>query len=247
MPLLENLERQGNYLFRHRGIVPLFIVVPGLLVTYYSGSGINSPRHEWHGVFELGCLFISLLGFVIRAITVGYTPRGTSGRNTDKQIADTLNTSGMYSIVRHPLYLGNYLMWLGICLRTSNLWFTLVVSLFYWIYYERIMLAEEQFLRNKYGAFYEQWASKTPTFLPNFGLWRPSELRISLKKILRQEKNGFLVIFLVFFILEIVSEHSWDTVLYREWYWTALLAFSLLAYLVLKFLKYNTRVLEETR
>ncbi|NLL27934.1 MAG: DUF1295 domain-containing protein [Bacteroidales bacterium] len=43
-----------------------------------------------------------------------FIPKGISGKNTEKQIADFLNTKGMYSIVRHPLYLGDFLMWLGL-------------------------------------------------------------------------------------------------------------------------------------
>ena len=51
---------------------------------------------------------------MIRIYTVGTTPAGTSGRNRDKQIAEKLNKTGVYSIIRHPLYLGNLLIWLGV-------------------------------------------------------------------------------------------------------------------------------------
>ncbi|MGB8874133.1 MAG: hypothetical protein WCC75_12145, partial [Desulfobaccales bacterium] len=44
----------------------------------------------------------------------GLPPRGTSGRNTQGQVAETLNTTGIYSLVRNPLYLGNFLIWLGL-------------------------------------------------------------------------------------------------------------------------------------
>ena len=36
----------------------------------------------------------------------------TSGKNTAKQIAESLNTSGIYSVLRNPLYLANFLNWL---------------------------------------------------------------------------------------------------------------------------------------
>lgn len=246
MPLLENLEKQGNNLFKHRGIVPLIILIPGLIAVYFSKSELYLVyQTTWYKLFELACLLICLTGFFIRVIAVGYSPKGTSGRNTEKQIADTLNTTGLYSIVRHPLYLGNYLMWLGICLRTFNFWLTISVSLFYWIYYERIMFAEEQFLRNKYGDEYLQWASKTPTFIPRFSNWKKAALSISLKKILRQEKNAFLVIFLMFFLIELISEWELKNIFQSEWYWTLGLIFSMISYVVLKFLKYRTRLLND--
>ena len=72
----------------------------------------------------------------------------TSGRNTSEgQVADTINQTGMYSMVRHPLYVGNFIMWLGIALFTASIWFVLLFIAVYWLYYERIMYAEEQFMR----------------------------------------------------------------------------------------------------
>ena len=93
----------------------------------------------------------SVLGFLVRFYTIGTTPKGTSGRNTKEQVADVLNSSGMYSMVRHPLYLGNYLIWLGISLASFNIYFAVIMSLLFWLYYERIMFAEERFLERKFG------------------------------------------------------------------------------------------------
>ena len=41
----------------------------------------------------------------------------------------SLNTRGMYSLVRHPLYLGNYFMWMALVLATGRLDFALLVTL----------------------------------------------------------------------------------------------------------------------
>ena len=62
------------------------------------------------------------------AIAIGTSNKHTSGRSTKEQVADALNTKGIYSTVRHPLYLGNYFMWIGIVMFTYNIWFVLVVS-----------------------------------------------------------------------------------------------------------------------
>ena len=66
------------------------------------------------------------------------------------QVADSLNTTGIYSTVRHPLYLGNFFMWLAIVVLTADLYFVIVFCLCYFIF-ERVMLAEEDFLANKFG------------------------------------------------------------------------------------------------
>ena len=50
-------------------------------------------------------------------------PAGTSGRNTAKQVADTLNTTGLYSLTRNPLYLGNAVIYMAIACFLQNVWF----------------------------------------------------------------------------------------------------------------------------
>jgi hypothetical protein len=73
--------------------------------------------------YTFGCVFISLIGLAVRIYTIDYTPDNTSGRNTSEQVADTLNRTGIYSIIRHPLYVGIFLMWLGIAFVVQNFWF----------------------------------------------------------------------------------------------------------------------------
>lgn len=131
MALQEEFESQGNFLFRYRGNLPLIIVFVGIFVfvfdKLYSVDGSCVP----YSVIEYCSLAVSLLGLGIRIYTVGHTPANTSGRNTKQgQLADELNSSGIYSCVRHPLYLGNFFMWLGAALLIANAWFVVVLFLF---------------------------------------------------------------------------------------------------------------------
>ena len=119
---------------------------------------------------------VALAGLGVRAYVAGHVPQGTSGRNTRSQICEGLNTDGAYSMVRHPLYLGNFLIWLGVALVPRSAWLLLLVTAAFWIYYERIMYAEEEFLRNKFGERYLFWARTTPAFLPNPRLFRRPSL-----------------------------------------------------------------------
>lgn len=97
---------------------------------------------------------MSFVGFLIRFYTIGTTPHGTSGRNTKQQVAEVLNSTGIYATLRHPLYLGNYLIWIGIVTYVFNPLFILIISLIFWLYYDRIMFAEERFLEKKFGDEY---------------------------------------------------------------------------------------------
>jgi protein-S-isoprenylcysteine O-methyltransferase Ste14 len=130
-------------------------------VVAFRSYGYIADSHAVTEVWEVGCLLVSLLGLGVRILTIGHAPKDTSGRNTQGQVAGTLNTTGMYSVVRHPLYLGNYLMWLGISMFLHTWWFVALMTALFALYYERVMFAEEAFLRQKFGDAFERWADAT--------------------------------------------------------------------------------------
>ena len=125
MALIQEMERQGNWLFRYRGQIPVVLFLMAIPAVFVTGAQL---RLDW--ILPLA-IVLSLSGAVVRAYTIGTTPRGTSGRNTQQQVAESLNTSGIYSLVRHPLYLGNYLMWIGIVVYTCSWSFVVLVTLLY--------------------------------------------------------------------------------------------------------------------
>lgn len=246
MALKEELERQGNWLFRNRSFLPIGVLLIGLAVfvqTSLSGGTLDicSPN------VEIGCFLVSLIGFAIRIYTVGFTPKDTSGRNTlQGQLAETLNTTGIYSIVRHPLYLGNFFMWLGLALLTQNIWFIISFILFYWIYYERIMFAEEQFLERKFGEDYRLWADKVPAFIPKISLFSKSSISFSIKKVLKKEKNGLFAVFLLFTIFDFIGEYLSNHAHHNQFFVIGSVIATLM-YIVLKFIKSRTRFLNNNR
>ena len=245
MPLQEELEIQGNGLFRYRGTLPLIILVIGMAVfAYYVYVGQTINDHMWNESYKFLCLAVCFAGLIVRILTVGYTPVNTSGRNTGGQIADVLNTTGIYSTVRHPLYVGNFLMWLGPAMLTQNVWFVIAFIFLYWVYYERIMFAEEQFLRKKFGEEYINWASTIPAFLPSFKRFVKNKLSFSWRKVLKQEKNGFFAIFAIFFFFDAIEDYiKTQNIELIGNYWLYLFVISGLFYLVIKILKNNTSLL----
>ncbi|MBU6392683.1 MAG: DUF1295 domain-containing protein [Planctomycetes bacterium] len=169
MALRNELEKQGRWLFKWRSYLPL-LMLPILLIALRDSEYLERIAGNLaENIFDGFCIAISFVGLAIRCITVGYVPKGTSGRNTKGQKAKTLNTTGMYSIIRHPLYFGNFIIFLGVTLFVEVWWFNLIAILAFWLYYERIILAEEKFLRQEFGDLYLKWAEKTPTFMLKFG------------------------------------------------------------------------------
>jgi len=247
MVVNEQMEKQGVWLFRFRGVLPLIVLGFGFyeyLQTELHPELYPLEETSYEIYFEMFCLAVSLLGLAIRIWTVGYTPAKTSGRNKKGQVADQLNITGLYSVVRNPLYLGNFLMWLGIGLLTMNIWFVVAFILCYWIYYERIICAEEQFLIRKFGEEYIEWANRTPCFIPMFkGYVKPS-LKFSWKKVIKKEKNGLLALLLIFSAMDIIGE-----VLLKEppkyMALAIVTAFVLIAYFVIKYIKHHTLLFDD--
>ncbi len=247
MALQEEMQRQGNTLFKYRGILPLIILIPGWALAVYRYTTLDaSTGGFWEEGYPFVCLLVTLLGLFVRIYTVGHTPANTSGRNTEEQVADVVNTTGIYSIVRHPLYVGNFLMWLGVGMLTYHFWFVVVFVLLYWIYYERIMFAEEQFLRAKFHEKYLRWADKTPAFIPDLRLWQPPALPFSYKKVVKKEKNSVLYIFLVFFLF-ITVPHLLQPggLVLADWFWVGGLVLAVIIYFLIKIIRSRTSLLEE--
>ena len=203
MALIHEFEQTGNWLFKRRSWLPLFIVAAGIAAMYY----VNRQSILYNMTEELVFLGVSLFGEIIRIITVGFAPKNTSGRNRSGQVADVLNTTGIYSVVRHPLYIGNFFMWLGPVLFLRSVIFTIIFFLIYWIYYERIMFAEEKFLRRKFGEEYDRWSQGINSVIPSFRKYIPSGLAFSVRTVLRREYNSFVNIFLIFALLDVVRNY----------------------------------------
>lgn len=241
MALKEEFESSGNWLFRWRSYFPLLMIG----VFFLTLQQFQYPGHSetLDHVWEVLCLSVSFFGMGIRVFTIGHTPRGTSGRNTKAQAAETLNTTGLYSIVRNPLYLGNFFMGLGIALFALFWWLTLIYILAFWLYYERIIFAEEAFLRNKFGEEYLRWADSTPAFFPKFSQYRKPALSFSWKNVLKREYNGFFAVVIVMFLQETIGELYVNRKLEFDTGWIVLVGFSFITWLTLRMLKKYTTVL----
>lgn len=187
MTLINSFDKNGKFLFRYRGQLPLLFFVLALPITYcYDYDFLISYPSLKLLVLILSC-FVFVLGHLFRIIIIGCCEKHTSGRNRHEQVAHHLNTKGWYSMVRHPLYFANFLIWIGLSFYLANPMLSLVLCLCYWLYYERIMFMEENFLFNKFGNEFQIWANKVPAFIPNVFLYEKSPNKFSLKTVCANE------------------------------------------------------------
>lgn len=245
MALVHSIEKNGNTLFKYRGQIPVILFLLAVPVVYFTDVSCLLSCDKLFYALTGVAIFMSLLGQIIRAIAIGTSSKNTSGRNTQEQVAEALNTKGIYSTVRHPLYLGNYFMWIGIVFFTFNIWFFIIVSLLFWIYYERIMFAEERFLERKFGDEYVNWSMGVPSFWPSMKNYQKGNISFSMKTILRREYAGMTATALGFIFVAYLRE--WFTtgnlpISCNYIYWTA---GALLFTLIFRTLKHNTKLLHE--
>jgi len=242
--LRETYKKQGAFLFRWRSYLPLLIGPLLLLVFFDSQYTQRLLGDNFYNYWEGFCIFVSFSGLFVRSLVAGYVPAGTSGRNTQAQAASALNMTGLYSIVRNPLYLGNYLIILGLLLFIKVWWFVLVGTAIFWIFYERIIFTEEEFLHQKFGDAYTEWTAKTPFFIPRFKNWKKPILPFSWKTVLRREHSTLFgtvsTLTLLGISADLFVERSGTIDIFWGIFWGA----SLIIYLVLRFLKKKTHLLD---
>lgn len=241
MALVHEFENSGNWLFKRRSWLPVFMIVAGIIMMYLG----NRQAIIFDMRDELIFLGVSLLGEIIRIITVGIAPKNTSGRNTvNGQIADELNVTGIYSIIRHPLYLGNFFMWLGPVLFLRSVSFTIVFILLYWLYYERIMFAEEQFLRRKFGEAYDKWSEKVSSIIPWSFNFIPARLSFSVRNVLKREYNSFINIFVIFTLMDFFRNLFLSERIYLTEMWIYLMIGSFVIWIAVRTIHKQTKWLE---
>lgn len=242
MALKEDYERIGQFLFKFRSFVPLILFPFYLSVIYFQRKNFGDFSSEY--LWLTLCFFISSIGLFIRSLAVGYAAPNTSGRNVKAQVADSINKTGMYSIVRHPLYLGNSFIWLGIAMRLKIWWVVVIVMTYYWLYYEKIIFTEEEYLRKKFGFEYEEWANRVPLIFPKFSNWIKPSSKFNLKKIVRQENDGVYALVVNLFFIELSVDFFSDYMIHISLFWIIFFSITTILYIGVKLLKKKTCILK---
>jgi protein-S-isoprenylcysteine O-methyltransferase Ste14 len=150
----------GNFFFHYRTslspFLPLLLLLPGPTV-------LPDPF-----VAALLGLLVAGTGQVVRGTTIGleYIVRG--GRN-HRVYADNLVTEGLFRHTRNPMYVGKFFMVLGAGVA-SNRWPSLLaITAAYAFMYQAITLAEEAYLRGKFGAAFDAYCRDVPRWWPRLG------------------------------------------------------------------------------
>jgi len=83
-----------------------------------------------------------------------------------------LATTGAYSFVRHPLYLGNFLILSGFTLACAHWAVAAAVVCFFLFYYPAAIRYEDAKLERIFGEDWRHWKQNTPAMFPSPLQWR---------------------------------------------------------------------------
>lgn len=144
--------RVGAVLFRNRGWVP----VPFVLVPLLVPGRLSAAQWVWGAV-------VIALGEAIRMAGVAAAGTVTRRRSRDVQ---RLVTYGIFGWARNPLYIGNFLIWMGFVIVSGVYWFLPVALVLFAVEYTLIVRYEEGVLESIFGQEYLDYKRATPRWIP---------------------------------------------------------------------------------
>jgi hypothetical protein len=185
MALVHEFENSGNWLFKRRSWLPVFMIAAGIVMMYLGNRQAI--------LFDMRDEFIFLSVSIFGQRSVG---------------------------------------------------FTIVFGLLYWLYYERIMFAEEQYLRRKFGDIYDKWSETVSSFIPYSFNFIPPKLPFSVRNVLKREYNSFFNIFVIFTLMDIFRNYFLSERIYLTEMWIYLSASAFVIWIVVRTIHKHTQWLE---
>lgn len=238
----------GNFFFKYRNLLfPIFALTIFIPSPPLFGKSIFGENAYLIAV-SLG-LAIAFSGQLIRAVTIGlkYIVRG--GKNK-KVYAQDLVTEGIFNHCRNPLYVGNILMLTGVGLLSNSLYFILFVVPLFCFIYQAIVLAEENYLQNKFGDQYRAYRLRVNRWIPNLkGLsvtFRSMEF--NWRRYLLNEYNTIYLLLLSIFIVLMVHYPPLEKLDKTDKLFVIAIVFTICSalYLFIRYLKKSGKLIVKT-
>ena len=158
-------EKKGEHPFGDAGQLILFIAF--LAVWIADSFFLHLSTFVAANVsLALRLAFLSLILFVTGLLFRSAGAVVHHGKRPDHVLA-----TGAFFYVRHPLYLGVLLIYLGMSVATLSI-FSLAVSIVIFIFYNYIAGYEEKLLEARFGEAYLSYEAKTGKWLPGIGMKR---------------------------------------------------------------------------
>ena len=246
MNLMQNtsLIAAGNFFFRYRNMLfPVFVGMTVLLCSPHLAFG-DRTIDLW---MDIAGAAIAIAGQGLRMLTIGYEYIVRGGRE-GKVYAEHLVQGGVFAHSRNPLYLGNVLMVVGLAVMAHSLPLYLIGIPFVIFVYAAIIAAEENFLRGKFGAEYQEYCDRVNRIWPNWKGFRHSiaGMRFNWRRLAIREYGTVFGLALAIIgiraltLYQVLGEDAKPEILNLLWYLVPVVA----AYVSVRYLKKSGRLTE---
>jgi protein-S-isoprenylcysteine O-methyltransferase Ste14 len=202
---LSLLVRVGNFLFRYRNYAFPILLIP--LVVFFPTQNVEGAAAPG-GSLDWLALFFAVLGEGLRGAVVGlaYIKRG----GVDKRVyAERLVTEGLFTHCRNPLYVGNFLLLLALLAIVNNVYVYVIGGAFFIFAYIAIVAAEENYLRAKFGAEYDEYCRRVNRWIPDFRGLRATlqSMTFNWRRVVIKEYSSVYSCIVVAFLLETIKAY----------------------------------------
>lgn len=203
----KDMARSGRHLFRWRKLGLYSVIAFGAVIAFFNDGRVfeTEPLNVAYSIFWL---LVAALGSMIRIVTSGYAAPGTSGTAKKQAEAAVLNTSGPYSVVRNPLYVGRILIFTAIAFLSGCWVYGAIVMLLSILHYERVIAFEESFLSQKFGPAYAAWGERVPGLWPNLAGYKRSDRPFWIKRAVWREINKVFFLSLALALYAVLHGHA---------------------------------------
>lgn len=146
----------SGFVFRTRGLYIFAVLIVSLVLKFYL-----------HGTTPLLFFAVGLVIMVAAQAFRTYSASYLWGRQAVTEIeAEFLCTSGPYAHLRNPLYLGNFLIGVGVCIAINEWYAYTLFIISYGLIYSVVIPYEERFLQEKFGDVYVEYKAHTGRLIP---------------------------------------------------------------------------------
>lgn len=180
--LLDHIKRLHDFLIKQRIASAFFLA--GVFLAVAEPTVLS---------LQIG-IAVVILGEALRVWASGYIHKG-------KRLA----RNGPYAHMRHPLYTGNFLLGLGMCIMGASIPFLLLYVVLFVTVYPAIARSEEKKMEETFGTEYALYKKNVPVFIPRMKGWAiPGTVpeRFHFERVMRnREYNAWMGIAAVALVL----------------------------------------------
>jgi protein-S-isoprenylcysteine O-methyltransferase Ste14 len=136
----------------------------GYWLSFFAASTRTGRIYHWDTLFVIGSVLV-IIGLIIRVTSI-FTLKKQFTYTVTKVEDHQLIEKGLYRFIRHPGYLGQLIIFLGISVTLSN-WLSVLLMIIPVLsgYIYRIIV-EEKFMAQQLGQIYLDYQNRTKRLIP---------------------------------------------------------------------------------